>query len=222
LEKAKVPQGKRTEEFVNWVDGEVKKIDEFCRSREIKCDARLRSLSDQMPQLQEYKYLPKRQPPEGLVRRSTKWFRSSAQSDIPEKVDYPVARERLREATLELYREMVLLQDYRVLNRKALIKILKKFDKVSKSKLSQEYQDKLRDMALEGEEISRLMDHTEVIHRDRLLIRISLLGIMNTAIEFMPSNALGYEKTATHIRHPSSEQAFLSAYLSPSLFTDLC
>lgn len=84
-------------------------------------------------------------------------------------VDYRLARRRLKEAILEFYRGMELLQGYRLLNRVGLTKILKKFDKTTGRKISGEYAEKLKSRHFnQSGELESLMDNAEV--RDHLRI----------------------------------------------------
>src|SRR5437667_5708120 len=68
-------------------------------------------------------------------------------------VEYRVARRRLKEAVLEFYRGMELLKGYRLLNRTALSKILKKFDKTSGRNISAQYNEKLKQMHFDQSDV---------------------------------------------------------------------
>ena len=82
-------------------------------------------------------------------------------------VEYRVARRRLKQAILEFYRGMELLREYRLLNRTGLTKILKKFDKSARRKISEEYDEKLKALHFEkSDELENLMDRTEVLGCD--------------------------------------------------------
>ena len=77
--------------------------------------------------------------------------------------EYRVARRRLKQAILEFYRSMELLKEYRLLNRTGLEKILKKFDKTAKRKISGEYTEKFKSMYFEqSDELENLINCTEV------------------------------------------------------------
>jgi len=201
---------KSEEKFFQWLDGEIRKIDEFYRYKEDNCVKRFKVLSEQLDHLTELKTSQRRAEQSGLLRRCTRAFQTALSTTDPstDQVDYAVARERLKEATLESYREMELLREYRVLNRKALLKILKKFDKVSDHKASSEYQSKIRDMALDRESISELMDHTEVRIKVYLLIRIYTRGTLNTGIEITQSSVYVFETSSVRIHLHFSESAF--------------
>jgi SPX domain protein involved in polyphosphate accumulation len=83
--------------------------------------------------------------------------------------EYRVARRRLKQAIFEFYRGMELLKGFQSLNRRAVAKILKKFDKNSRRKISGEYEEKLKSMHFEqGNELENLMDQTEVWGRFRI------------------------------------------------------
>jgi len=78
-------------------------------------------------------------------------------------VDYRLARRRLKQAILEFYRGMELLKEYRLLNRTALAKILKKFDKIAGRTISGKYVDKLKSVHFDqSDELETLLEQTEV------------------------------------------------------------
>ena len=85
------------------------------------------------------------------------------------QVEYRVARRRLKKAIVEFYRGMELLKGYRSLNRAGLTKLLKKFDKNNRHKISGEYAVKLKSVHFDqSDELENLMDHTEVWGRFRI------------------------------------------------------
>jgi SPX domain len=78
-------------------------------------------------------------------------------------VEYRVARRRLKYAILEFYRGMELLKGYQLLNQTGLDKILKKFDKRSRHKISGEYAEKLKSVHFyQSDKLGNLMHKTEV------------------------------------------------------------
>jgi hypothetical protein len=78
-------------------------------------------------------------------------------------VEYRVARRRLKQAIFEFYRSMELLKEYRLLNRTGLEKMLKKFDKTARRKISGEYAEKVKSMHFEqSDELENLISRTEV------------------------------------------------------------
>ena len=79
--------------------------------------------------------------------------------------EYRVAKRRLRQAVLEFYRGLELLKAYRLLNRTGFSKILKKFDKMSGRRISDEYNEKIKALHFDQSEIlGDIMEHTEVFN----------------------------------------------------------
>ena len=78
-------------------------------------------------------------------------------------IDYRLARRRLKQAILEFYRGMELLKGYRLLNKTGLTKILKKFDKTTGRKISEEYAEKFKSRHFnQSGELESLLEKAEV------------------------------------------------------------
>ena len=69
-------------------------------------------------------------------QQATNWLAGSR-----EESSYATIRHKLKVACLELYRGMEMLKSYRMLNRTAFTKILKKFDKTANAHISKSYMD---------------------------------------------------------------------------------
>jgi xenotropic and polytropic retrovirus receptor 1 len=190
--------------FINWLDAEIKKIDDFYTGKEKIAAVRYKRISAQLEALRQLQDNDSKSsqdfsPMEPSSSEDTSGFRSACQSLIhklhvsfdrlsssmpaadhedragqPEYrarpittktgyVEYHVARRRLKHAILEYYRSMELLKEYRLLNRTALEKILKKFDKRCGRRVSGEWVEKVKAMHFEqSDELENLISHTEV------------------------------------------------------------
>lgn len=169
-------------------------MDKFYQSRQSKAEKRYQILVDQLGHLPELQRSEKgTQKESNLFAKCVRGFKSIS----PETQDtsYLVTRERLKEAVLEYYRELQSLKDYRLLNRKALFKILKKFDKITGHNISPQYKTKIHQLPFDqSDSVMDTMDHTEVPKfLERADFRIYLPGTLKTAIAIMLPNAYAYE-----------------------------
>ncbi|KAK9370928.1 EXS family-domain-containing protein [Lipomyces kononenkoae] len=82
-------------------------------------------------------FVPKQKQPE--PDGHSDYMRREAVMNVP----YNAARKKLKHAVLEYYRGLELLKSYHLLNRTAVQKITKKFDKVTNSKISPWYLEKV-------------------------------------------------------------------------------
>lgn len=140
-------------------------------------------------------------------------------------VEYRVARRRLKQAILEFYRSMELLKEYRLLNRTGLEKMLKKFDKTARRKISGEYAGKFKSMHFEqSDELENLISRTEVRDHFRILvnIRIYMLGTLKRTIGKMLLRDYVQEKTRMNKFRLYSTSVFSSASRSPSFSRGSC
>lgn len=77
-------------------------------------------------------------------------------------VEYRVARRRLKQAMLEFYRGMELLKSYRLMNRTGIQKIMKKFDKTTGRRMSDEIAEKVKSTHFDhSDNLQNVMDRTE-------------------------------------------------------------
>ncbi|KAK9451922.1 EXS family-domain-containing protein [Limtongia smithiae] len=82
----------------------------------------------------------------------------------PSSVPYAMARRKLKQAVMEYYRGLELLKSYRLLNRTALQKMTKKFDKTAVTKISPWYMDRVTKSYFgQSNVIDDLMGQTEDI-----------------------------------------------------------
>lgn len=82
------------------------------------------------------------------------------------QVPYIVAKKNLREAVLEHYRALSLLRSYRVLNRTALRKVTKKFDKSVNTAISKSFMKKIDESAYfqTSDLLDKLTNHVEDLY----------------------------------------------------------
>ncbi|CCG83949.1 protein of unknown function [Taphrina deformans PYCC 5710] len=162
-----VPKNEAQETFYNFVDQQIRKIDDFYVEREAEAGKRLGELRSQLQEMKDRKKLlsSRRLPTVEDRNRRSDYTRSLVAnvrslfsyadvdllnshpiSDDPNiesatqmLLTYRVARRRLRIAIQEFYHSLELLQSYRSMNRTALTKVLKKFDKTVKAKSGPQY-----------------------------------------------------------------------------------
>lgn len=174
-------------EFIEWLDSELQKIENFYKEKEDQAVERFLLLQDQLYQLREQKerlkaknnnhehseellhidmdeakkklqQINKYEMP-SLPKFSFRKKKIKADDDIDPversqnrrdyeprpkpSVPYYVARRQIKNAVQEYYRGLELLKSYRMLNRTGFRKLVKKFDKQTKSNISVWYMEKV-------------------------------------------------------------------------------
>lgn len=144
------------QKFLSWLDSEIDKIDEFYRSKEEENRQRYDILKEQFQKMEVFKRSSDNAP--GLPTGQS--FPSSPDG---KPLHYANVKRQLRYTTLEWHRQMELLQQYRLLNRTGINKILKKFDKTTGRRKREEYKKKLKSIYfVQSDELSDIIEHTEV------------------------------------------------------------
>ncbi len=177
--------------FLAWLDGELQKVDTFYQEKEQDIAERYKLLSNQLHRLSnlrdEVKYRPSTvgsttvQFNHLAIYRSIRDLIPSLPSASPgqwsdhqrrrnsdkekemDSLDCEITRRRLKQATMEAYREMETLMSYRLLNRTAVTKLLKKSDKATGKNISEDYTQRIKAMHFDqSDDLSSIMEHTEV------------------------------------------------------------
>ncbi|CAE6448441.1 unnamed protein product [Rhizoctonia solani] len=179
-------------EFFGALHQELEKVDEFYKEREKDAILRVTALREQIGEMRDHKKLLD-QSRDGLwpgvlsvfgtisTPRRSKVIRSAENSDESRPhsrerahVDraahdpdaYRRAKKKLKKATLEFYRGLEYLQNYRILNVTGFRKALKKFDKITKMNIQERYMRERvegRDFT-SGETCARLLKEVEEIY----------------------------------------------------------
>lgn len=158
------------QEFIDWLDSELEKIEIFYKENEDHDVQRFLLLQDQLYHLRADKLKNKAQSErEELIQKSLhqttyklnkyelpsfpdfKFGKNTVEHSShlqdyehhTQKIPYYIAKRQLKAAVQEFYRGLELLKNYRMLNRTAFRKLCKKFDKKTSSSISESYMTKV-------------------------------------------------------------------------------
>ncbi|CAE6434665.1 unnamed protein product [Rhizoctonia solani] len=175
-------------EFFELLHQEIEKVDAFYKAREKDAILKMSALREQMKELRDHKKLldehrdglwpgvlsvfssanPKATKSTENLDESRPQSRERAHADRAARDPdaYRRAKKKLKKAVLEFYKSLEHLQNYRILNVTGFRKALKKFDKITKMNIQEQYMRERVDGRdfMSGETCSCLLKEVEQIY----------------------------------------------------------